>query len=157
MASSISQGVGVDVPAESGAGYGWRGFAGQFCEEFAIDNQMDVSSDANVDLPDQLPAGAIVQWVQIQCVSATATYSTATGIGVGTGVDPDQFGEWALTGLDAKNDQNGSAVSNVRFASATTAKIFATNGSGTAAGTLDTGTYRVRIGGIIPKAIPDVA
>lgn len=104
--------------------------------------QETVSPDgsASYDLTSKLPVGAIVYSAQIK-TSATVVATTATAIGLGrkeSTADPDKYLE--TTALTA--DTYGGALSTIVLADASaeeTLQVVATDGSGAAAGTLDSG------------------
>jgi len=102
--------------------------------------QETVSPDgsASYDLTYKLPAGAAVVSAQLK-LSADVSATTATAIGLGrkeTSADPDKYLE--TTALTAAT-YGGAKTSWVAASGDETLQVIATDGSGTATGTLDSG------------------
>lgn len=92
-----------------------------------------------------IPAGSKVEAFRLTCMTA-GTITTGTALGIGKTDDPDQLSETTFTSIDAVNDTVADlSPSNVEFAAAAAIYAHSTNGSGSAAGTLDTGKWAIRI------------
>lgn len=96
---------------------------------------------ASFDLTSDLPSGAIPVGGALNLQTAV-TATTAVKVGLGTSGDPDKYG---LTGALTKNSKGKAMVSPSVLGSLEDVKIFACDTGGAAAGTLDSGTVRVRL------------
>lgn len=119
-----------------------------------IDEVVTFAGDAYKALATSLPAGSRVLFVHTNWDTALVL-STATKIGIGTSGDPDNL---LLTGSTVtKNTKNGGPITPVNYSSLQAIRVSAVDNSGAAAGTVTSGSARVRIIYEYASALPDAA
>lgn len=119
---------------------------------FIVEEAFTVSADDHIDSDVQIPAGSRVIGYMLKCTAA-GTITTGTSFGIGTGDDWDEIAELTFTSYDAVDDSVTAMLATP--VSITTSKGFhiaSTNGSGTKAGTLTTGSWVV---GLICEKLPE--
>lgn len=106
-------------------------------EQTVVIGSSAASHDLNIDIPSgAMPIGG-------QLLNATIiTATTAVKVGLGTAADPDKYG---LTPALTKNSKHGKLVAPTPLGSAEDVRIYACDTGGSAAGTLDSGSVRVRL------------
>lgn len=108
---------------------------------------------ASIDLPANIPNYSVIRLCQVKATTAITT-TTATKWGLGVAADPDKYG------LSADLNQN-TDINNIPtpapLASGEDVQLYACDNSGVAAGTLDTGTFHVRIEVDVVSPLSDAA
>ena len=106
-----------------------------------IDEEIEMDGSASNALSKVIPANAVILSARAN-LNTLITATTAVKVGIGIASNPDKYGK---TGNLIKNSKITTVPSYAVIASAETVKVFAVDTSGSAAGTLDTGTVRVRL------------
>jgi hypothetical protein len=126
---------------------------GQYDEKFVLVGELDGTVAAAKHVLGELPMGAVIDDAYIYNVEDSAIV-TGTDVGLGTTADPDKWGE--LTHLNTLDDAGDewffSPTKNDPLPAAVDLELRSTNGSGTAAGTLD-GKWRYKITGHVVSKI----
>ena len=129
--------------------------AGEGGSKFAsLDETLVIpGATAFVETAGSIPAGAVLHSVQVNLETAV-TQTTGTEVGLGDdSPDPDRFDEQALL---AQNSKLGGMVDGFAVeAAARKLRFYSTDGAGAAAGTLDTGTVRIKAVYEIAEDLPD--
>ena len=99
------------------------------------------SAVASVDLSANVPAGAAILAAQANLETAV-TATTAVKVGIGIAADPDKYG---LTSGLTKNLKISTIPAFAVLGGAYDLMVYAWGGAGAAAGTINSGTVRVRI------------
>lgn len=100
-----------------------------------------VGAVASIDLPVNIPNNAIIRTAQVNH-DTIITATTAVKVGIGTAGDPDKYG---LSADLLKNTKIDSAPAAALLASGEDVLLFACDNAGSAAGTINSGTFHVRI------------
>lgn len=153
--------ISANLPAATAAGTTDYGLMQEFSGmvPFRIHEQISPAGGASgspADFTQALPANAVVVGYSIKAVGAH-TIATATHVSIGTDSDPDAYAELAEGDLDADNDflcGINTGIATAVGGASDTLRITATNGSGSAAGTL-TGTYDVTLYGYVFQETAD--
>lgn len=109
------------------------------------------SAVASVDVGYDIPAASIVLGAALNIESAI-TLVTATKIGLGVSGTLAKYG--SITG-GTKNNKSTVAITPTALASAEDLKIYATDNSSAAAGTIQNGTIRIRLTLLTQSALAD--
>ncbi len=114
------------------------------------------ASADNFDLTSDIPSGAVILGAQLNIATAVVGAGTpaATAVGLGVDGDPNKYGE--TTGF-TKNLKSDAMAAWAVLSATENVKLFATDGSGTKQGTLESGVVRVRIYFIALNGLDDVA
>lgn len=108
-----------------------------------IDETVDLSSAAaSFDLTQDIPSGAVILSAQANLETAITGASGATAVGIGVAADPDKYGESSALTLNTKVD---TTLDLVKLGSAEDIRIYATDGAGTATGTIGGSSESVRV------------
>lgn len=99
------------------------------------------SAVASVDLAADIPSGSVILASQANLQTAV-TATTAVKVGIGVTADPDKYG---LSGALTKNTKINFIPAHAVLSGAEDVKVFACDTNGAAAGTINSGTVRVRI------------
>lgn len=99
------------------------------------------SAVASVDLSANVPAGAVILASQAN-LQTTVVATTAVKVGIGTDADPDKYG---LSADLVKNTKINFIPAYAVLSGAEDVKLHACATGGTAAGTINSGTVRVRL------------
>jgi hypothetical protein len=118
-----------------------------------MDEDVAIVAGASTDLTQNVPAGSVILMVQAN-LETIVTATTAVKVGIGVSADPDAYGK---TSALTKNLKVDTVPDWAAGGSAIDVKVFAVDTNGAAAGTLDTGTVRVRIIYWVPNSLDDAA
>lgn len=127
---------------------------GGLIEQVLEEDVVIPSAVASVDLSKDIPDGAIITSIAMNNQTLITGAGGGVKVGLGVAADPDKYG---LSADLVKNTKVTLLVAEAILSGAEDIKIFATDGAGAAAGTLDTGTVRVRITYTEKIPLPDAA
>lgn len=111
------------------------------------------SAVASVDLGYDIPVGSIVLAAALN-IETAITLATATKIGLGIAGSLAKYG--TITG-GTKNNKSTLGITPTAIGSAEDLKVYATDNSSAAAGTIQNGTIRVRLTLLTQTALEDAA
>lgn len=111
------------------------------------------SAVASVDLTEDIPDGAVILGCQMN-LETIVTATTAVKVGLGIAANPDLYG---ITASLLKNVKTNLIPDWAVLSGAEDILIYAVDTGGSAAGTIDTGTVRVRIVYLALNGLDDAA
>jgi hypothetical protein len=150
LAAALNSTVGA---ATAAVGLRFGASATEGLEFKVIEESVEADGSAAYDLTQDIPAGAVILSVQANLDTIVAA-TTAVKVGIGVTDNEDKYGK---TSALTKNLKIDTVPDWAVLASAEDVQVFACDTAGDDAGTLDTGTIRVRIVYVACNSLDDAA